>query len=107
MYIIANVTVLDSDEFDRLVKKYIPNSQYECVAYDEWSNNEDHLFNITPLSQQDLLEDSYYNTYRKPDMDDFIKTGIPKHVSACYILNYLINELKVLPNGCYLIRVDW
>lgn len=105
---LENVTLMDYREFDNLVKKYFPFSNYKCVASNEWSNDEEHLYTISPLKPLDLLPDSYYNKYTKPRVEEFLQTGKEGgYLSAYEILDYLVNEMKVLSHGHYLIEVSW
>lgn len=97
------VIVLDYAEFDALVNEKVYNGEEvsECVADNEWSNDEDHLYEFNQTVYDiDLKEGSYYRTYEEPQ----IKKG--ETVGVASLLTYMF-EHSLLDKGNYLIEVSW
>lgn len=82
---------MDYKELDELISKEF-GIDYECVAYEEWSNGESHEFAVEPNTLDE------YNSNN-------LKTG-----KLHYLTSGLLDELCFqgkLEAGDYLISVSW
>lgn len=85
--------ILDYNDFDDLVNKYIDGiKDYEVVAYEEWNNDSSHMYRGDgKLDELDI---------------DSLKVISNKMYKSHIYLNKLV-ELGVLPVGNYRIEVSW
>lgn len=92
------VVEVDYNDIDDLITRQFPNmdGQYECVAYQEWGNYQDHSMTVDgKVSESDLR-----------DIHEMIDTGRWPHWRTNRILNYLCS-LGVIEPAEYLISVSW
>lgn len=99
------VTKMDWHEFDKLIVDNLlgGKGEFNCVACEEWNNDESHLFQV---SKKDA-DSSYYNKYSLPDIEDFIanKPGLFR-IGVHSLFTYLCSK-DIIPEGNYLIEVSW
>ena len=82
-----NYFVIDSNDFDELVKTHVPNSQnFECVADFQMYNDTAKIINNVTKSQDDIKINEWSSAYS--------------------YIQYLVNT-GVLPEGNYLIVASW
>lgn len=93
--VVINIDYYDIDEMvtEFLREKGFHNQNfdkhgYECVAYEEWSNYEEHSFDVVA------------------DTTDILELGDRLHYKLGDILNWMCAEGK-LRAGTYLIKVFW
>jgi hypothetical protein len=86
------------DDVDDLITRHFPNmnDSYECVAYEEWGNYQDHSMDI----------DGKLDEFDIKDIHEMMNTGKWQHWSTRQILNYLCS-LGVIESAEYLISVSW
>lgn len=92
------VIEVDYNDVDDLITRNFPNmkgGQYECVAYEEWGNYEDHSMDINGKLD-----------YGLEDIHKMMDSGIWPHYQTSTILNYLCS-LGVIEPAEYLISIFW
>jgi hypothetical protein len=92
------VIEIDYNDVDDVITRHFPNmnGRYECVAYEEWGNYQDHSMDIDGQLDDDELE----------DIHEMINTGRWPHWRTSDILNYLC-KMGVIEPAEYLISVFW
>jgi hypothetical protein len=92
------VVEVDYNDVDDLVNRHFPNMRnpYECVAYEEWGNDQDHSMDIDGKLDSDDIK----------DIHEMMNRGKWKHWRTRALLNYLCS-LGVIEPAEYLISVSW
>ena len=86
---------VDYHDFDKMVQQTYNRPDYECVAWEEWSNNESH----------EIPVDGYVAEYDRGELEEF-KNGTGNYVSAYSLLDDMASQ-GLIPTGDYLIEVYW
>jgi hypothetical protein len=93
------VTEMDYDEFDELVMKSYPGTISECVADNEWSNDESHSFKIDP---KDKIK---WSEYDEREWQEFLSGKAPMW-RAYMLFEHLVYDGYLL-DGEYIINISW
>lgn len=89
---IRTVEYRDLDEaITEFLKSQGINKNYQCVAYEEWSNRESHEFDVEPEIDEDIREDLLNGKF---------------HYKTSDILNWMC-ALNQIEAGEYLVEVSW
>lgn len=96
--IVINVNYYDVDDLitNYFNPKKLGKKEYECAAYEEWCNDEDHKITI----QKRQLKSYELKAVKEA------RLGKWEHYRLAVYLTHLCNE-DVIPEGNYLIRVSY
>lgn len=94
-FIVKTIREVDYKDLDEAVNEFLKskgiNKNYNCVAYEEWSNNESHSFDVDSELDDDLLND--------------LMAG-KLHYKTSDILNWMCHEGSIA-SGEYTINIFW
>ncbi len=87
---------MDYNEFDDLVNEFYQTKRFNCVAAEEWSNYEDHSFEV---------KKEKISSYDQETIEE-LKTDKCPNWSVNIALQELVNN-DIIPEGNILITVNW
>ncbi len=89
-------TEIDYHELDALINKFYGITSYNCVAVEEWNNDEDHSFSF----EKESLDE-----YQEKEIEEIKASKLPMY-SVSTVMQDLVNN-DILPEGNYLISICW